>query len=188
MLRYCFAFILFLLSVRVFAASKTFNEYAFLRVADRTYFFSEIKELVSDLAALSCLKDQSKLWQVMEISPVELTQLISLSKSESVDLNFANNMATALDKMVIIYKLKHFLNLGQRIDIASTVNNLWSTKNCLSTHKINLWVEKIEQHLRIKFGEKNPSNSANNTLDLGALKDFISSASAKYEHDYLFRK
>jgi ribosomal protein S18 acetylase RimI-like enzyme len=175
MLRFLFIILLSLNAVQVHANPKSINEYGFLRVADRTYFFSEIKDLVSDLTTLSCLKDQSKLWQVMEISPIELGQLINLSKPESVDLNTANNMAMALEKIVIIYKLKHFLNLGQRIDIASTVNNLWSKNNCLSTQKINLWVEKIEQHLRIKFGEKSSSNSVNNTLDLGALKDFISS-------------
>jgi hypothetical protein len=175
-------------TVQVFAASKSYSEYAFLRVADRTYFFSEIKELVADLSALSCLKDQSKLWQVMEISSNELGQLSNLSKAESIDLNIINKMNEVLEKIVIIYKLKHFLNLGQRIDISSTVNNLWSKNNCLSNQKISLWVEKIEQHLRTKFGEKSSSNPSGNTLDLGALKDFISSASAKYEHDYLYRK
>jgi hypothetical protein len=188
MLRFFFIIILFLNSIQSFAAPKSYSEYAFLRVADRTYFFSEVKELAADLSALNCLRDQSKLWQVMEISPSELSQLVNLSKADSIDLNLTNNMSVVLEKIVIIYKLKHFLNLGQRIDISTTVNNLWSKNNCLNNHKISLWVEKIEQHLRTKFGEKNTTNTSGNTLDLGALKDFISSASAKYEHDYLYRK
>lgn len=170
------------------AAPQTFKENAFLRVADRTYFFSEVRELVSDLEVLNCLKDQSKLWQVMDISSSELAQLRKLTKNETVDAELAQSLTPVLEKVVMIYKLKHFLNLGQRVTSFSTAPHLWTKHICFGPHTLSTWCEKIEQHLRTKFGVKNASNSGSNELDMGALKDFLSSASAKYEHDYLFKK